>query len=128
MAGHWKLPNPSLNRVFNVLSIGGLYALSFQWTYFGLKCLYENLQVWFEAFFVRTFIFDKNKTVQIWIIVKDVESKKIFFSANRGNDVMKQCNILVYVWFTTSKAGLDFYYDKSCIRLVTLPHDSPNDY
>ena len=27
---------------------------------------------------------------------------------NRGNNIMKQCNTLVSVWFATSKAGLDF--------------------
>ena len=27
---------------------------------------------------------------------------------NRGNNIMKQCNTLVSVWFAKSKAGLDF--------------------
>ena len=27
---------------------------------------------------------------------------------NRGNNIMKLCNILVYIWFITSKARLDF--------------------
>ena len=27
---------------------------------------------------------------------------------------MKQCDILVCVWFATSKAGLDYYYNKIC--------------
>ena len=40
MVGRRKLPDPSLNRVFNALSIGVQYKLSFQWTNFGLKCLY----------------------------------------------------------------------------------------
>ena len=35
MVGRRKLPDPLLNRIFNVLS------LSFQWTNFGLKCLTE---------------------------------------------------------------------------------------
>ena len=39
--GRRKLPDPSLNRVFNALSIGVQYMLSFQWTNFGLKCLIE---------------------------------------------------------------------------------------
>ena len=34
-----KLPDPSLNHIFNALSIGVQYTLSFQWTNFGLKCL-----------------------------------------------------------------------------------------
>ena len=34
-----KLPDPSLNCIFNALSIGVQYTFSFQWTNFGLKCL-----------------------------------------------------------------------------------------
>ena len=39
MVGRRKLPNPSLNRIFNALSIGVQYTLSFQLTNFGMKCL-----------------------------------------------------------------------------------------
>ena len=39
MAGRRKLPDPSLNCIFNALSIGVQYILSFQRTNFGLKCL-----------------------------------------------------------------------------------------
>ena len=39
MVGRRKLADPSLNRIFNALSIGVQYTLSFQWTNFGLKCL-----------------------------------------------------------------------------------------
>ena len=39
MVGRRKLPDPSLNHIFNALSIGVQYTLSFQWTNFGLKCL-----------------------------------------------------------------------------------------
>ena len=35
-----KLPDPSWNCIFNALSIGAQYTLSFQWTNFGLKCLF----------------------------------------------------------------------------------------
>ena len=48
--GRRKLPDPSLNRIFNALSIGVQYKLSFQWTNFGLKrLLYRKLvqKVWF---------------------------------------------------------------------------------
>ena len=38
---------------------------------------------------------------------------------NRGNNIMKQCNILVSVWFATSKAGLDFWFNIFCIRIVS---------
>ena len=36
---HRKLPDLSLNHIFNALSIGVQYTLSFQLTNFGLKCL-----------------------------------------------------------------------------------------
>ena len=39
MVGRRKLSDPSLNRIFNVLSTGVQYAISFQWTNFGRKCL-----------------------------------------------------------------------------------------
>ena len=40
MVGRIKLRDPSLNCIFNALSIGVQYTLSFQWTNFGLKCLF----------------------------------------------------------------------------------------
>ena len=43
MVGRRKLPDPSLNHIFNALSIGVQYTLSFQWTNFGLKCLLNHL-------------------------------------------------------------------------------------
>ena len=42
MVGCWKLPDPSLNRIFNALSIGVQCTLSFQRTDFGLKCLISD--------------------------------------------------------------------------------------
>ena len=42
MVGRRKLPDPSLNRIFNALSIGVQYTLSFQWTNFALKYLLRN--------------------------------------------------------------------------------------
>ena len=44
MVGRRKLPDPSLNHIFNALSIGVQYTLSFQWTNFGLKCLQQHIQ------------------------------------------------------------------------------------
>ena len=38
---------------------------------------------------------------------------------NCGNDIMKHWNILVEVWFTTSKARLGFLYNKLCIPVVS---------
>ena len=43
MVGRRKLPNPSLNHIFNSLSIGVQYTLSFQLINFGLKCLTKLL-------------------------------------------------------------------------------------
>ena len=39
MVGRRKLSDPSLNHIFNVLSIGVQYVLSFQWINFSLKNL-----------------------------------------------------------------------------------------
>ena len=39
-----KLPDPSLNRICNALSIDVQYTLSFQWINFGLKCLRGKLR------------------------------------------------------------------------------------
>ena len=39
--GRRKLSDPSFNRIFNALSIGVEYMLSFQWTNFGLKCQHQ---------------------------------------------------------------------------------------
>ena len=39
VVGCIKLPNPSLNDLFNLLSIDLQYSLSFEWPDFGLKCL-----------------------------------------------------------------------------------------
>ena len=52
MVGRRKLPDPSFNHIFNSLSIGVQYTLSFQWTNFGLKCL---LVVLFCFFFILFF-------------------------------------------------------------------------
>ena len=41
MVGRRKLPDLSLNRIFNAISIGVQYTLSFQWTNFGLMCLLD---------------------------------------------------------------------------------------
>ena len=37
MVGRRKLPDLSLNHIFNALSIGVQYTISFQWTIFGLS-------------------------------------------------------------------------------------------
>ena len=39
IVGHRKLHDPSMNKIFNVLSIGLQYTLSYKWPDFGLKCL-----------------------------------------------------------------------------------------
>ena len=44
MVAQRKLPNPSLNHIFDALSIGVQYTLSFQWTNFGQKGLRGKLR------------------------------------------------------------------------------------
>ena len=44
IVGRRKLPDPSMNNIFNVLSIGIQYTLSFKRPDFGLKCLFTNTQ------------------------------------------------------------------------------------
>ena len=44
MIGRRKLLDPSLNCIFNALSIGVQFTLSFQWTNFGLKCLIRSFR------------------------------------------------------------------------------------
>ena len=39
MVSHRKLPDPSLDNAFNLLSIGFRYTLSFEWSDLGLKYL-----------------------------------------------------------------------------------------
>ena len=55
MVGHRELPDPLLNRIFNALSIGVQYTLWFQWTNFGLKCLFiiraGNSGIWYFLLF-----------------------------------------------------------------------------
>ena len=53
MVGRRKLPDRSLNCIFNAVSIGAHNMLSFQWTNFGLKCLLPSLtndfvDLWFD--------------------------------------------------------------------------------
>ena len=43
MVGCRKLPDPSLNRIFNALPVGVQYTPSFQWTNFDLKCLLSQV-------------------------------------------------------------------------------------
>ena len=57
MVGRRKLPDPSLNCIFNALSIGVQYMLSFQWSNFGLKCLFMC-----SMFFVKTCSLVKTKS------------------------------------------------------------------
>ena len=54
--GRRKLPDPSLNHIFNVLSIGEQYTLSFQLTNFGLKCLILVKKIISSLFNFRCFL------------------------------------------------------------------------
>ena len=42
MVGRRRLPDPSFNHIFNALSIGVQYTLSFQLPNIGLKCLVKG--------------------------------------------------------------------------------------
>ena len=75
----------------------------------------------------HTFIYQKTllhalfflfKIVEIrQCVLMDKQSKWIFILNYCEKNMMKQCNILVFVWFVTSKVGLDFYYNKTCILI-----------
>ena len=74
MVGRRKLPDHSLNWVFNALSLGVQYTLSFQWTVFGLECQFlEILQNSQENTFARASFLkpylkrDSGKGVFMWI-------------------------------------------------------------
>ena len=49
MVGRRKLPDPSLNCIFNALSIGVQYTLSFYWTNFSLKYLHSVVGEWWKC-------------------------------------------------------------------------------
>ena len=58
MVNRRKLPDPSLNGIFNALSIGAQYTLSFQWTSFGLKYLvkYQKVSKYYANDCLQNFI------------------------------------------------------------------------
>ena len=52
-----KLSDSSLNRIFNALSIGVQYTFSFQWTNFGLKCVFIEIAGYIDwSFLHRNFV------------------------------------------------------------------------
>ena len=69
MVGRRKMPDPSLNCIFNALSPGLQYTLSLQWTNSDLKCLfigdhgYQNFLVFSSV--LSSLILDSNKKVTI---------------------------------------------------------------
>ena len=69
MVGRRKLPDPSLNHIFNVLSTGAQYTLSFQWTDFGLKCLLlQNGSYTFAYFLIVSTIKMKVGQILVYLI------------------------------------------------------------
>ena len=72
--GGRKLPDPSLNRIFNALSIGVQCMLSFQWTNFGRKCLLHHglTSVFFEMcqYIVYTLRKFHRKILSLWGVIK----------------------------------------------------------
>ena len=60
----------------------------------------------------------------LMIIWKYISANVVAFSFfihfptySRENNIMKEFEILVQISFTTSKAGLDFWYNKLCIQV-----------
>ena len=69
MIGRRKLSEPSLNRIFNALSTGVQYTLSFQWTIFGLVSLFECEFETCVLQYIKVFwvlICTKGKTRFVW--------------------------------------------------------------
>ena len=63
--------------------------------------------------------FISNKPSKLWKLnFRSNLIEKRLDGFNRGNNKMKQINVLVKVWFTTSKVGLDFYYNEVASRVA----------
>ena len=64
MVGRRKLPDPSLNCIFNAVSFGVQYTLSFQWTNFGLQWLfYRIIRKWF--FHLRFYKYQESRELLV---------------------------------------------------------------
>ena len=74
IVGHRKLPEPSLNHIFNALSNDVQHTLSFQWTNFGLKCL-------FEQFFVTKQAFSASKKYKIYNFLSKMTIQHILYNS-----------------------------------------------
>ena len=62
--------------------------------------------------------FISNKSTKLWKLnFRSNLIEKRLDGFNRGNNKMKQINVLVKVWLTTSKVGLDFYYNEVASRV-----------
>ena len=86
MVGRKKLPYPSLNRIFNALSISVQYTLSCQWFNFGLKCLQESRnQKYPPLSFAQNLKTGESWGYQIWYVIKFnkllIVSNKILLNA-----------------------------------------------
>ena len=70
MVGRRKLPDPSLNHIFNALSIGVQYTLSFQLTNFSLKCLQKR--------YIMDAKLDSKYVSAFWSLLKSFITLKYF--------------------------------------------------
>ena len=64
MVARRKLADPSLNRIFNALLIGVKYILSFEWTNFGLKCLFSVKLILSFDILLHCYLSTWNKDIQ----------------------------------------------------------------
>ena len=102
MIGHRKLCDSSVNIIFDVLSIGLQYTLSFKWTDFGLKCLVT--------------ITSKGQSLKfnasVWNIPNSETGQNCnsFFKLDDSNWVViiEQKRKMEYSWTCTFRASQDF--------------------
>ena len=93
-------PDPLLNRIFNALSIGVQYTLSFQWTNFGLKCLLQDtLGKKHKLFYLgRGWVFDQRTFEQ----TKSAKISHVLWS--KPKDWFPYDNGLRHEWFNRKNA------------------------
>ena len=54
---------------------------------------------------------------------EDEKHENVNLMYNRENNIMKECTIFVYVWFTISKVGLGFHDNKLCTRVASQVYE-----
>ena len=112
MVGRRKLPDPSLNHIFNALSIGVQYTLSFQLTNFGLKCLIQ----WTEVAYSTACNFNNS-----WPIYLNF-SNMINFCPNIWSIESFKCQQFVF-WKRSRQKTQIFYILKGRFFVMGFPID-----